>query len=353
MGRYLTRASVAVPAVRASGRRREGPDEDIFTLTVEAVEGLGTSDNGGDGISRIHLFGDFTEEQGRLIGVAVGHDVTEAVRHPDHAEPLRELLVEEGGNTGTGTILVIAAESWRDRPQPPAPLRDSGAIALRLAAAPQPPGAGGARAALGGFDPRLHGLELGGEGSALQLAAEWAAQIPTHLQLPHPQDASWEAGHPPPAPDLETLSEGAYVPKPRYLENLPSRWRFAADRCGRCGTVTFPVRGACRSCGASEGLSRFELPLQGGSVAAATTVHPGAQPTEFDWRVDLLGAYDVVLVELAPGARVTLQAADAPPGTIRPGDHVGTRLRRLYPMEGEWRYGRKAVPLRDAPGSPS
>jgi len=43
--------------------------------------------------------------------------------------------------------------------------------------------------------------------------------------------------------------------------------------------------------------------------------------------------------------RVTLQVTDAAPCTLKVGDHVDTRLRRLYPMEGEWRYGRKAVPV--------
>ena len=85
-------------------------------------------------------------------------------------------------------------------------------------------------------------------------------------------------------------------------------------------------------------------------VEVATTVHAGAQPTEFDWWVDRVGAYDVALVEIAPGVRVTLQGTDAPAGTLRRGMVVGTVLRRLFPLEGEWRYGRKAVPLALTPG---
>jgi hypothetical protein len=53
----------------------------------------------------------------------------------------------------------------------------------------------------------------------------------------------------------------------------------------------------------------------------------------------------VVLAEFAPGVRLTLQVTDAGPDELRIGSRIGTRLRRLYPMEGEWRYGRKAVPL--------
>ncbi len=344
MGRYLSRASVAVPASRASGRRREAPDEDLFTLAVLAADGV----DGGRGdraIRRVHLFGDFTPEQVELIGTAVGGEVAEAVAHPDREELLRELVAEEGGNPSPGALLILAGEGGRDRPTPPGPLRDSAAIALVLEPSAEAPTSTDALGDGSRLDLERLGLEIGGPGSALALAAEWAEQLPASVNVPPAVDAAWEVGHAPPAPELAVVSEGAYVPRPRYLENLPSRWRFAADRCPACGTTTFPVRGFCRQCGATSGLERFELPLQGGTVAAVTTVHPGAQPTEFDWRVDRQGAYDVALVELAPGIRVTLQATDAPAGAFRPGDRVGTRLRRLYPMEGEWRYGRKAVPL--------
>lgn len=138
------------------------------------------------------------------------------------------------------------------------------------------------------------------------------------------------------------VSEGAYVPRARYLENLPSRWRFVGDSCGACGAVTFPARGVCRSCRRADVLSPVELP-RSGVVVATTVLAPGAQPTEFDPQVAAAGGYGVVLVEVAPGVRVTLQVADAPDRAPPIGGRVDTLLRRLYPMEGEWRYGRKAV----------
>jgi uncharacterized OB-fold protein len=73
-------------------------------------------------------------------------------------------------------------------------------------------------------------------------------------------------------------------------------------------------------------------------------IGPGGQPTEFDPQVAEWGSYEVLLVELAPGARATVQLTDAEPGSVRIGDRVDTRLRRVYPIEGEWRYARKAVP---------
>jgi hydroxymethylglutaryl-CoA synthase len=135
------------------------------------------------------------------------------------------------------------------------------------------------------------------------------------------------------------------VPHPRYVENLPSRWRFVADRCAACHRVSFPARGICAHCGATAGLASEPLPLDGGTVEAATVVAPGAQPTEFDPLVEAFGSYAVVLVRLSAEVRVTLQVADCDPGSLKIGDRVATRLRRLYPMEGAWRYGRKAVPI--------
>ncbi len=338
MGRHLRRAGIALPAVLAGGRRREAPDEDRFTLAVAAAETLERSDDP-EPIGRVHLFGEFTVEQAERIGVALGMvPGAPAARHPGDAPALHALLTEEQGHPGPGAAVVLAADALRESSEAGALARDSGAVALWLGSAAERPPPPSRR-------PDRPELRLGAEGSALELAAELAAQLPGDLLVPSTTEASWTVGHAPPGPEVTARSEGAYVPWPRYLENLPSRWRFAADRCGRCGAITFPVRGSCRSCGAAEGLGRFELPRTGGTVLAVTTVHPGAQPTEFDWRVELLGAYDVALVELADGVRVTLQVTDAPPGALRAGDRVATRLRRLYPMEGEWRYGRKAMPL--------
>ncbi len=143
---------------------------------------------------------------------------------------------------------------------------------------------------------------------------------------------------------VNNVSEGAYVPRPRYLENLPSRWRFEADRCRVCRGVTFPVATSCRHCGKSEGLDRMRLPQDHLRVLAKTVVRPGGQPTEFDAQVAIEGSYAAVIAELRPEIRVTLQVTDIDPEIIRIGGFIDTRLRRLYPMEGEWRYGRKAVP---------
>jgi uncharacterized OB-fold protein len=148
---------------------------------------------------------------------------------------------------------------------------------------------------------------------------------------------------------LDAVSEGAYVPRATYLENLAARWRLVAESCSHCGAVTFPPRGRCRSCGRADQLRSVPLSRKGLSVATVTTIAPGAQPTEFDPQVSLLGSYSVVVADLAPGVRVTAQVTDAVAGAIVVGDRVDLELRRLYPMEGEWRYGLKAVPAQAGP----
>jgi uncharacterized OB-fold protein len=145
---------------------------------------------------------------------------------------------------------------------------------------------------------------------------------------------------------LGAVSQGAYVPHARYLENLASRWRLAGERCTHCGALTFPVAGRCRSCGRSDQLQMKGLPRVGLPVEAITTISPGAQPTEFDPVVEAAGGYDVAVVTVGPDVRATVQVTDAVPGQLRVGDRVKLVLRRLYPMEGEWRYGLKAVPER-------
>jgi hydroxymethylglutaryl-CoA synthase len=145
-------------------------------------------------------------------------------------------------------------------------------------------------------------------------------------------------------PPEYSVSQGAFVPAPRYEESRPSRWGFVAERCPSCSHRTFPARGRCRGCGEASGLRQEPLPLHGATVVASTWIGPGGQPTEFDGQVEATGPYGVVLAEIAPDVRVTLQVADARPADVRVGAKVDTVLRRLYPIEGAWRYGRKAVP---------
>jgi uncharacterized OB-fold protein len=320
------------------GFRREGVDEDSFTLAVGASELLESLDPGGD-IQGVHLFDAGSGDGSTLLSTALGLSSVPLVVHPDREDALREFLDARAASTDPPSgCLLLFVDALGERDPRGELMRDSAAVAVRLGGPPP-------RAPLPARGGPASKRTLGGDASALRAALRWLEEGPSRWWVP---ESHVEASVPPsPARsvDLGGVSEGAYVPRASYLQNLPSRWRFAADRCPACGTLTFPRRGRCRNCSRTEGLATVELPRAGGIVEAVTTVHPGAQPSEFDWSVERRGAYDVALVRLSEGARVTLQVTDCPPGTLHPGESIATVLRRLYPMEGEWRYGRKAVPI--------
>lgn len=152
-------------------------------------------------------------------------------------------------------------------------------------------------------------------------------------------DETWEARRDPP---LNAVSEGAYLPKARYLESLPARWRLEGDRCGACGRWTLPPREVCRFCGKSSHLTRDRLPRSGAILEAVTVIRKGAQPTEFDYHESTHGSYAVAVARFPPGPRLTFQVTDVDPTQVVPGQVIETVLRRLYPQEGTWRYGLKA-----------
>jgi uncharacterized OB-fold protein len=348
MSAEVLRVAVYLPVRVIGGRRRSGPDEDEFTLAVAAAERLERGRPAGE-FNEVHLFGAFPEPVRRTFGTAVGAPGAEIVRHPDTEAELRKLLSAAPRPKGSEASLLIAADSLAGLSNKGGTDRDSGAVALRFDAGAIPPSGKLTNEPAAGRDPEL--LRLGAPGSACLALSKFVPPVseggdalpPIRLETMAPGPTRVE---------LNRVSEGAYIPRARYEESLPSRWRFAADRCGKCGGFTFPTRGFCRHCSRSKPLERVELPRDGGVIEALTTVHSGAQPTEFDWAVGAHGSYAVALVRLAPGVRATLQVAELPSPSPTIGDPIVTGLRRLYPMEGEWRYGRKVIGRLPTPSSP-
>jgi len=322
----LERGAVYAPGHRRSDRALAGPDEDAFTLASAALESLAGVSAHLPPPSVLHLVGEFPLVVEWGFPALLGHSL-DLVRHTPDVAGLREAIDGVTATAESGPALLVAL----DLPEPPN--GSALAVALRFGATMPT----GRRPLLTEGGPAAVARHLLRELPGSSVAEEDSPLFPPPLN--DDKLRSW-LGAP-----LDVLSEGAYVPRARYLENLPSRWRLEGQRCGSCGTLTFPSRGRCRSCGLETGLLAEALPRDGARVVAATTIGKGGQPTEFDGQVEALGEYSVVLAEFAPGVRLTLQVSDAAPGTIPIGAPIGTRLRRLYPMEGEWRYGRKAVPL--------
>ncbi|MCI4332759.1 MAG: hypothetical protein L3K01_03365 [Thermoplasmata archaeon] len=280
-------------------------------------------------------------------GIQVDH-VAAHVRSP--SEPPQPLRPEHLGGRPSGDPVALLLIGDDERLV--AAAREAGGLGFAPSVVPKaPPGTGPAPTtpyalALRASDPEtaVHPFVLGALGADRDVyvrgrvtgTVAWSESAPAPTMVLSA----------PPAPDepqaLDARSEGAYVPRARYLENLPSRWRLEADWCPGCGRWTFPVRGACSGCGDSEHLERRPLSRRDWKVEAATIVRPGAQPTEFDGTVALSGAYGVVIARSPEGPRGTFQVA-GPAAPIELGTAVTTVLRRLYPMEGEWRYGRKAL----------
>jgi len=295
-------------------------------MGITALESLGTESRP-TRPSHVHLVGDFPPAVDWALPAFLGSSVAVG-KHPGDARGLDAAVDEAARAAGDSTSIVIAVDP--DGPH--------GALAAALRFGPDP----AARA------PHWN-ASTGAEGAAglarAGLVSAGIIEPPTTDGPPPP--ASWtpETIAAFTSTGLSRVSEGAYVPRPRYIENLPSRWRLDGDHCAACERTTFPRRDRCLHCGRADRLSPMTLPRDGARVVAATIIGKGGQPTEFDPQVEAFGGYGVVLAEFAPGVRLTLQVTDATPGEIKIGDRIGTRLRRLYPMEGEWRYGRKAVPL--------
>jgi len=341
--RRVVRVAAYFPAQSSDGRPVAARDEDAFTLAATAAERAWSGRREEPGPVLVHALGDFPEVVEWGFSALLGRE-TVVSRAPGSAVQLAKTLEKLEKGEGGPAILVTAELPERTPSMPPTKSSSSGAgaVAYLLASTEEarPFHLGKPTAGRTALSATLHLVGSGDAGaSGTVFVGDW--------DRPPESGGSGElkALGSEEAEDLHRVSEGAYIPRARYLENLPSRWRFLAETCEACHRTTFPSRRVCRHCGRADALTPVELPYDGGRVVAVTTVSAGGQPTEFDAQVAASGPYDVALVELARGMRVTLQVTDSTPGKLRVGDHVNTFLRRLYPMEGEWRYGRKAVPI--------
>ncbi len=311
-----------------------GPDEDAFTLVATAVERALPLD--GTVPATVRLLGDAADVTDDDLFAFLGGRA-ELFRAEGSASDAWAAIgaAQDGSDTSE---LVVAADLGRSDAGNEGPIGSAAywfvtesSVAKPLAKESFAGARGTAMAAM------LRGPSAASSPASVDWSGDWD---------PVPESGPVAGDWDPTAPPSMTVSEGAYVPRPRYLEGRPSRWRFAADRCGACGALTFPLRGRCHACGRTDGLQVERLPVDGGICVAVTVIGKGGQPTEFDAQVEALGPYAVALVDLVPGVRATLAVTDQPSDALRIGDRVGTRLRRLYAVDGAWRYGRKAVPFR-------
>jgi uncharacterized OB-fold protein len=349
MGRGVIRAGAYLPRYVDRGRRVGAMDEDAFTFVATALERVVPREPVDTRPQRVRTLGFATPPDVGSLSALLGAPVAED-GSPGAVSTLEDAFTE--AFKGSGPAWILAASRDADGPggsRTPPP--GEGGVALLVDDVPDNPA--------GRFDPDAMGSPAGGSvlsqlfaGAPSRLAdraawfGDWAVDLSSGPTAPARLHGTVDR-------PAYTVSQGAFVPPPRYDESRASRWRFVADRCGSCGVRTFPARGRCGRCGRTDALRPEPLPLGGATVRATTWIGPGGQPTEFDLQVELGGPYGVVLAEVAPDVRVTLPVADARPEEVRIGSIVDTRLRRLYPIEGSWRYGRKAVPSVTSGGRPA
>lgn len=331
--RGIVRAAAYCPGAGSPRAGSRTADEDRFTLEATALERLLDGRPDRPGTRRIRTVGPLPSVASWAFPAWVGTP-SEITSYGAGVSGLEEAMAASIAGGGPEIVVASDLDTGVD-----------GAVAFLVSevggtdtpGGVRPPAADDEEAVLPAAVARWKALPARAREGWVGDWAELDRPSPTGPRVPHPD------------PVPAGVSEGAYLPRPRYLEGLSSRWRLIAERCSSCGRTSFPVRGRCRGCGRREGLSEVALPRAGGSISAITWIGPGGQPTEFDAQVESSGGYGVAIVELIPGTLGTFQLTDVARGELAIGAKVRTGLRRLYGQEGEWRYGRKAMPL--APGS--
>jgi uncharacterized OB-fold protein len=81
-----------------------------------------------------------------------------------------------------------------------------------------------------------------------------------------------------------------------------------------------------------------------GKVYSYTVISRGGSPPEFSTQQNLVGPYQVAVVELDEGPKVVAQLTNCKAEELRIGLPVETTFRRIYEDEGMVRYGVKFKP---------
>ncbi len=116
---------------------------------------------------------------------------------------------------------------------------------------------------------------------------------------------------------------------PRFWREIPSRYNLIGTKCGSCGTVDFPPRTICPTCGRRSIGKMQRIRLKGrGKIVTYTVVHDA--PTQ----LEMQKPYVVAIIEMDEGARITSQVIDVDPNEVKIGMPVQATFRRLG-QEGE------------------
>ncbi len=127
------------------------------------------------------------------------------------------------------------------------------------------------------------------------------------------------------------------MPSPRYTREIPQRYRLEAGKCKKCGKIFFPPRLICDKCKSRE-FEKIKL-NDTGKIITYTTIR--VAPEQFNTQVP----YNVAIIELNDGVRITAQVVDCKPEDVVIGKQVKIVFRKVQEegAAGIICYGYKAV----------
>ena len=126
----------------------------------------------------------------------------------------------------------------------------------------------------------------------------------------------------------------------QYWRKMPQWYRLEGVVCETCNTAYFPSRSICPKCRRTGKISAKKFSGTG-KVYSFTTIH--TTPSGFD----LQKPYNLAIIELDEGPRLTAQVVDCAPDNMKIGQKVEAIFRRIKETgpEGIIQYGYKFRPV--------
>ena len=124
---------------------------------------------------------------------------------------------------------------------------------------------------------------------------------------------------------------------PRYVREVPQRYRLEASKCVGCGKINFPPRLVCSKCGKRE-FETIRLSDEG-KILTYTIIRVGSDTFSRET------PYAVAIIETKDGAKLMAMIADTALDEVAIGKKVKLVFRKIQDegLSGLHCYGYKAI----------
>jgi uncharacterized OB-fold protein len=124
---------------------------------------------------------------------------------------------------------------------------------------------------------------------------------------------------------------------PRYVREVPQRYRLEASKCNSCGKINFPPRLVCPKCGKRE-FETIRLSDEG-KILTYTIIRVGSDIFSRET------PYAVAIIETTEGAKLMAMIADTALDDVSIGKKVKMVFRKIQDegVSGLHCYGYKAI----------